>query len=95
MPTREELENMFRGLGIDFATPGFCDTPEFQAVERNNPAFLKSYADYVQKLELSAEYIDRARAVVRDTAQFLYNQLVADGRRGACVDISGVVLRFL
>jgi hypothetical protein len=95
MPTREELENMFRGLGIDFATPGFCDTPEFQAVERNNPAFLKSYADYVQKLELSAEYLDRARAVVRDTAQFLYNQLVADGRRGACVDISGVVLRFL
>lgn len=95
MPTREQLENTFRQLGIDFTKPGFCDSPEFQAVERNDPVFLKSYAEYVQKLELSPEYLDHARIVVRDTAEFLYNQLVADGRKGACVDISGVVLRFL
>ena len=95
MPTRKELENKFRGLGIDFTKPGFCDSPEFQAVERNNPVFLKSYAEYVQTLGPSAEYLDHARIVVRDTAEFLYNELVADGRKGACVDISGVVLRFL
>src|SRR2546422_7438954 len=95
MPTREELENIFRRHGIDFTNPGFCDSREFQAVERNNPVFLKSYAEYVQKLDLLAEYLEHARTVVRDTAEFLYNQLVADGRRGACVDISGAVLRFL
>jgi hypothetical protein len=53
------------------------------------------YAEYVQTLEPSAEYLDHARIVVRDTAEFLYNELVADGRKGACVDISGVVLRLL
>jgi hypothetical protein len=95
MPTRQELEATFRRLGIDFTHPGFCDSPEFQAVERENPVFLKSYAEYVQKLELPAEYLDRARPVIQETAEFLFNQLVADGRRGACVDISGVVLRFL
>ena len=93
MPTRNELEKMFRGLKIDFRKPGFYDTPQFQAVEREHPAFLKSYADFIQNLTLSAKYVDRARQIVRDTAEFLFNELVADGRKGACVDISGLVLR--
>jgi hypothetical protein len=95
MRTRRQLENTFRRLGIDFANPGFCDTPEFQAVERDDPTFLKFYAMYVRQLQLSPEYIERARAVIQNTADFLFHQLVADGRRGACVDISGLILRFL
>ncbi|MGB8783360.1 MAG: hypothetical protein WCD02_09580 [Terriglobales bacterium] len=95
MPSRAELENLFRRRGIDFSHPGFCDTPEFQAVERDDPTFLNSYAMYVRRLEFSAEYMDRARAVIQATADFLYAELVADGRRGACVDISGLILRFL
>jgi len=95
MPTREELEARFRRLGIDFRNPGFCDTPEFQAVERREPAFLNSYAMYVRRLAFPAEYLERAQAVIRTTADFLFTELVADGRQGACVDISGLVLRFL
>lgn len=95
MRTRRQLENTFRRLGIDFANPGFCETSEFQAVERDDPTFLKFYAMYVRQLQLSPEYIERARAVIQDTAEFLYGELVADGRRGACVDISGLILRFL
>jgi hypothetical protein len=95
MPTREQLERTFRRLGIDFSRPGFCDTPEFQAVERRDPAFLNSYAMYVRRLALPAEYLEQARTVIRTTADFLHAELVADGRLGACVDISGAILRFL
>jgi hypothetical protein len=95
MRTRRQLENTFRRLGIDFANTGFCETPEFQAVERDDPTFLKFYAMYVRQLQLSPEYIERARNVIQTTADFLFHELVADGRRGACVDISGLILRFL
>jgi len=95
MLSRQELERMFRRLGIDFTKPGFYDTPQFQAVERKHPVFLKSYADFIQTLQLPAEYLDRARSIVQNTADFLFNELVADGRKGACIDISGLVLRFL
>lgn len=95
MPTRAELENTFRRLHIDFSNPGFYDTPEFQAVEHREPTFLKAYAQYVRNLIFPDEYLERARAVVQSTAEFLYRELVADGRLGACVDISGLILRFL
>jgi hypothetical protein len=95
MPTREQLEAKFRRLGIDFANPGFYDSAEFRAVEHGDPTFLNSYAQYVQRLTLPPEYLERARTVVRNTAEFLYHELVADGRRGACVDISSAMLRFL
>ncbi|MFZ0420843.1 MAG: hypothetical protein WAM04_22270 [Candidatus Sulfotelmatobacter sp.] len=95
MPTREELEDEFGELGIDFANPGFCDTPAFQGAERQNPRLLIKYAQYINTLILTPEYLERSRGVVRDTADFLYGELVADGRRGACIDISGTLLRFL
>jgi len=95
LPTREELEQEFIRHGIDFANPGFCDTPAFHAAERRSPRLLIKYAQYINTLNLSPEYLERARAVVRESAEFLYRELVADGRRGACIDISSTMLRFL
>jgi hypothetical protein len=95
MPTRDEFEGEFRELGIDFANPGFCNTPAFQQAERQNPRLLIKYAQYIKTLTFTPEYLERARTVVRDTADFLYTELVADGRRGACIDISLTMLRFL
>ncbi len=40
MPTRQELEAEFGGLGIDFANPAFYDTPAFRRAERQNPALI-------------------------------------------------------
>ena len=56
---------------------------------------MKSYADFVHTLLLPDEYLERSRIIVQNTADFIFNELVADGRRGACIDISGLVLRFL
>jgi hypothetical protein len=95
MPTREELEQEFGRSGIDFANPGFYDTPNFQVAERQNPRLLIKYAQYINTLTFAPEYRDRARVLVRESAEFLYRELVADGRRGACIDISGTMLRFL
>ncbi len=95
MPTREELEAEFEELGIDFANPAFCETPAFLRVEQRNPRLLIKYAQYINTLTFAPEYLDRARQVIRETADFLYAELVADGRRGACVDISQTVQRFL
>lgn len=95
MPTREELEAEFEQLGIDFGKAGFYDTAAFLDAERRNPELIVKYAQYVNTLTLTAEYLDRARTVVRETADFLFGELVADGRRGACIDISATMLRFL
>jgi hypothetical protein len=95
MPTREELEAEFEQLGIDFGEPGFYDTSAFLDAERGNPRLIVKYAQYINTLTLKPEYLERARTVVRETADFLHGELVADGRRGACIDISATMLRFL
>jgi len=95
MPTREELEREFGRLGIDFRNPGFCETPAFLEAEGRNPRLLFTYAQYIDTLTFTPEYLEHARRVVRDTGDFLHRELDADGRRGACVDISQTVQRFL
>jgi hypothetical protein len=95
MPTREELENTFRRLGIDCSHPGFCETPAFLEAEQQKPRLLIFYAQYVDALTFDPLYLERARAVIRDTSAFLYRELVADGRRGGCIDIAQTVQRFL
>jgi hypothetical protein len=62
MPTREELEHEFNRAGIDFANPGFYDSPAFHDAERRNPPLIVEYARCIKTLVFSAEYIDRARA---------------------------------
>ena len=95
MPTREELEAEFGRLGIDFRNPAFCETPAFLAAEQRNPRLLVKYAQYVNTLNFTLEYSQRAQTVVAETADFLYAELAADGRRGACIDISQMLQRFL
>jgi hypothetical protein len=95
MPTREELEAEFTGLGVDFANPAFYDSPAFHEAEQQNPALIIKYAQYINTLTFPPEYLERARTVVLASADFLYRELVADGRRGACIDISSTMLRFL
>jgi len=95
MATRAELEAKFRRLGVDFSRPGFYDDPEFIRAERAEPNLLVDYARYVKSLEFSQEYLARVRPVILEAADFLYRSLLADGRRGACIDVSGILLRCL
>src|SRR5690349_757032 len=95
MPTLEELEEKFRRLGLDRLAPGFYDSPEFIRAERRDSTLLVNYAQYVKLLVLGADYLARARQIIEDSADFLYRALVLDGRRGACIDVSSALLRFL
>lgn len=56
---------------------------------------LEAYADFVEDREYGDEYLSSAKAAIERTARFLFERLVADGRKGACVDASCVLSRFL
>ena len=92
---KNELETMFDKLGIDYSRPGFYDTPEFKEVEEGALAFITSYAEYIDTLTFSPEYLGRARRRTSEAAEFMFAELVKDGRRGACIDASGVLQRIL
>lgn len=93
--SRQELEELFAACGIDFSAPGFYDSPEFKEVEKERPAFIASYAEYIDTLEFPAGYVEMARTVTIEAADFLFRELVRDGRIGACIDASGALQRFL
>lgn len=82
-------------LKLDTSRPGFYDDPSFLAAERSDPTLLEAYAAFVEKRRVDARYADYARARVRETSTFLLRELKADGRKGACVDLSQALSRFL
>lgn len=90
-----DFEALFQSLNIDYSSPGFYDDPQFVEMENQNPNFLHSYADYIETLSFSKEYLRGAREGVQSIASYLHSELVVDGRRGACLDVSGVMSRFL
>ena len=95
MATRDELEELFEEHDIDFTQPGFYDSRAFQRVERNDPSFLENYAEFVHVREYDPEYLERARRIIQDLANFMSAEVAADGRQGACVDASGALMRML
>jgi hypothetical protein len=82
-------------LRLDKSKPGFYDDPVFLAAERKDPSLLDAYAGYVDELAPDADYLKYARERVIASAKFLHERLQADGRKGACVDMSQMLSRFL
>ena len=91
----EKLTNVFEQLEISTCEPGFCDHPMFLELERKNPELLNFYAAFVARRQYSANYLARAEKTIRSSAQLLHRELVAHGRLGACVDISGIFSKIL
>jgi len=54
-----------------------------------------SYAEYVDSLTFSDKYLAHAQECTAQAADFMYGQLVKDGRKGACIDASGTLQRIL
>lgn len=82
-------------LALDRSRPGFYDEPAFIAAEQRDPRLLEAYAGHVDGLQFDDGYLRYARARVRETTTFLIERLWGDPRRGACVDVSLVLGRFL
>lgn len=91
----DAIQDDFERREIIYDTPGFYDSSKFLLVERARPEYLSNYARFVQGREYSDEYLLKARQEIEVIARSLYNELLRDGRQGACVDMAGVLSRIL
>lgn len=90
-----DLENIFKRFNIDYKKPGFYDSQEFLFQEQRDYSFLEKYAEYVNVKDYSTNYLERANFEIPFIAQLLHQELIKDGRLGACVDVSMVLSRIL
>jgi hypothetical protein len=93
--TYDEVAGQFAEQGIPTDQPGFYDHPNFLAVEQSNKAYIENYARFVATRPYEKEYLARARREIPLIAKRLHQEVVKDGRLGACVDASGVLSRIL
>lgn len=84
----EELVAEFTENEISYDFPGFYDHPNFLRKEAQDPQFLFKYGYYVRNRIYDEQYKDRVRNELPTIAAILHNELVRDGRVGACVDVS-------
>ncbi|HHV86869.1 MAG TPA: hypothetical protein GXX42_13840 [Petrimonas sp.] len=89
------LETEFTTAGIDFSKVGFYDDPNFLICEQRNHRYLETYAEYVLTKKYAPEYIERAKKEIPFIANLLNEELIKDGRLGACIDISIGLSRIL
>lgn len=80
---------------IDISEPGFFDDPNFLAFEKEDPRFLICYAKYVYGKKYNSEYLKNAEQKIIKVCEIMYSELVKDGRKGACIDLSVVLARIL
>src|SRR5262249_10357555 len=95
MPNLAELRAFFDRLGIDVSRPGFYDNPIFIKAERRDPRFITKYGQYLEALQFDNAYLNRARQTALRVADYLFEELRKDGRKGACIDVSGTAVRML
>lgn len=91
----KNLEQLFSHHKIDSEKPGFYDDPAFIAAEKNDPLFLENYARFVDTRAFSSEYLALAKVEIPLIASICHQELVADGRLGACIDIGMILSRIL
>lgn len=91
----DTLASQFSAMGIPTDRPGFYDSPAFVEAERREPTFIEKYAAFVKIRSYDAAYLARAEQIIRRTARILNQELVADSRLGACIDLSMVLSRIL
>ena len=89
------LEKHFEKLNIDYDSIAFYDSKEFLKQEQIDNKFLDLYARYVNQKQYSTEYIERAKREIPFIAKILNQELIKDGRLGACIDVSLVLSRIL
>lgn len=90
-----DLELKYKKLNIDYSNIGFYDSTKFVEIEKTNPTFLESYAQYVLEKQYSDEYFKKAEIEIPIIANMLNEELKKDGRLGACIDMSIALCRIL
>lgn len=90
-----DLEKEFRDKKIPTNNPDFYDHPNFIRQEQQDPKYLIKFAQYVATKPYSQSYLKQAEEIIKSVVTILSEQLIANGRQGACVDISGILARIL
>lgn len=93
--TQNDFEEFFREARIDCSKPGFYDEPSFIELEKRNPSILEIYADYIDSMSLSSDYLEKAKKTTLEIVEFVYDKFLLDGLKGACLDVCGIISRFL
>lgn len=90
-----ELEKDFSILAIDYSKPGFHDSKAFLAAEGRKPAFIDTYARYVEARQYGEQELVEAQRKIDAAAESVSKAVHADGRQGLCVVASSVLSRML
>lgn len=91
----EALDKGLRDFGINTSQFGFYDQPAFIAQEARDPAFLETYARWVQTRPRTTEYDQRVRSVVPRLGAVLAAQFEANDMQRSCVAASSMMPRIL
>lgn len=89
------VKKEYLSLKIDINNVGFYNDPSFIKAEKRNPSLLDKYTTFVDEQTYSEEYLNRARNIIPKLTAFMSTEVAADGRLGACVDISGHMVKML
>ncbi|MBC3302264.1 hypothetical protein H0Z09_14135 [Pseudomonas sp. SWRI18] len=90
-----ELKREFESKNIPFDTPSFYDHENFMAEEQKDGNYLNNHALFVATRPYSREYLDEARSKIVKIVETLHSHLVENGKQGACIDISTILMRCL
>ena len=90
-----ELQTMFYCKNIDISLPGFYNDINFLFEERKNSKFLEMYAQYVNNIKFTNEYIKKAEFITYKIAKILSTELKKSNQKGRCIDISLIFSKML
>lgn len=90
-----ELEQELLSRGIDEDKPNFHNNTECIEYVGREPEFNETYACFVQRRPYSDSYLRRSEKVIEIASRVLHDELMSDGRLGACIDASGVLTQSL
>jgi hypothetical protein len=93
--TYEDLADELSSRGVDIDKPNFLNNTEFIEYLGKEPKFIETYACFVQRRFLSNSYLRHSQNVIEIASRVLHNELISDGRQGACIDASGVLSQSL
>lgn len=82
-------------LGINTETPGFYDDPIFIKFEKQNPYFLNEYNYFVTDKQYDTNYLSQAKHKINTIIKILFDELKKTNRKGACIDISTILMKIL
>jgi hypothetical protein len=91
----KELKLEFESKNIPFDTPAFYDHENFMAEEQRDSDYLNNHALFVASRPYTSEYLNEARSKIVKIVETLHAHLVGNGRQGACIDISSILMRCL